>query len=91
MDGKFGSWQKSSHFSYKTVVGITDSGFVVKGFDGKEQTVVVNNDTQIIKGEEKVEKGVSIGDKVYVVGSLVEASMIKIFDTNASDIKKQLE
>ncbi len=80
MGKKFSSWKKSAYSSYKEVVKLTESGFVVKGADGEEQEVVVSQDTVILKGEAKIGNTVSVGDKVYVTGSLVEASMVKIFD-----------
>jgi len=88
MEGKFSSWKKVFYSSYQEVVKLTESGFVAKGGDGKEQVVVITEDTKIIKGGETTEEGVSVGDKVYVTGSLVEASMVKIFDHNAKELKK---
>ena len=91
MVGKFSNWKKSSYASYQEVVELTESGFIVKDGDGNEQVVVITEDTKIIKGKEDVENGVSVGDKVYVMGSLVEASMIKILDPDASEFKKLLK
>lgn len=88
MGKNLSSFKKSSYFSYYEVIELTDSGFIVKGSDGKEQTVVISEDTVIIKGEEKTGNTVSVGDKVYIVGSLVEASMVKILDPNAKEFKK---
>ena len=91
MVGKFSHWKKSPYASYQEVVKLTESGFIVKDGDGNEQVVVITEDTEIIKGEEEVEDGVSVGDKVYVMGSLVEASMIKILDSDAKEFKKLLK
>lgn len=88
MGGKFISLKKSAYSSYQEVVKLTESGFVVKDSGGTEQTVVVNEDTVIIKGKEKLENGVSVGDKVYVAGPLIEASMVKILDFDAVKLKK---
>ena len=93
MVGKFSAWKKSAYSSYKEVVKLTESGFVVKDSDNKEQTIVISEDTVIIKGIEKTGNEVSVGDKVYVVGSSnesgqVEASMVKILDPDAKEFKK---
>ena len=96
MVGKFISWKKSAYSSYQEVVEITESGFVVKDSDGKEQAVVIGEDTIIMKGMEKSKDGVIIGDKVYVAGSFgedgqIEASMVKILDPNAKEFKTRLK
>lgn len=86
--GKLGGWGKTSHSAFKVVVKLTDSGFVVKGSDGEEQEVITNEDTVIIKGAVKTGNTVSVGDKVYITGSIAEASMVKIFDFEAVRFKK---
>lgn len=82
--------KKSAYNSYKVVTELTDSGFVVKGIKGDMLTVVVNEDTKIIKGDEAGE--VSEGDKVYVTGELDEAgqlkaSLVKIYDMDVKKLK----
>ncbi len=91
INGKFGGWKKSSHFSYKEVIRLIDSGFVVISSGGKEQTVYVNDNTVIIEGNQKGD--VSLGDNLYVIGDSQEngdiiASMIKILDLDTKKFRK---
>jgi len=93
MGGKLGIWKKSSFLSYQAVVSLTESGFVAKGSDGEEQTVVITEDTKIIKGKGETENGVSVGDKVYVDGSSDEggqvvADTVKIYGPSLIEFKK---
>lgn len=88
MDGKFSALKKSGFMNYKVVTELTDSGFVVKDIKGEEQTIITNADTVIYKGSEKEGNKVSVGDKVYVQGSTIEASMIKIYDASVKEFKK---
>ena len=91
ISGKFNGWKKAPHFSYKEVVRLIDSGFVVISTGGKEQTVYVNDDTVIIEGNQK--GNISLGDNLYVVGDLQEngdiiAGMIKILDLDTKKFGK---
>ena len=91
INGKFSGWKKSSHFSYKKVIRLIDSGFVVISSGGKEQIVYINDDTIIIEGYKKGK--VSMGDNLYVIGDLQEngdiiASMVKILDLDTKKFGK---
>lgn len=105
MGNKFSSLKKSAYFNktayfnksaystYKGVVKLTDTGFVTKDADGNIEEVVINEETKIISGKEAADRGVSVGDKVYIEGSVngegqVEASLIKIYDAVLSEVKK---
>jgi hypothetical protein len=87
MGDKLSGLKKSGFADYKVVTELTDSGFIVKDAKGNEQTVQVNEDTVIYKGGEKG-GAVSVGNKVYVEGSAVEASTVKIYDAGAKEFKK---
>jgi len=91
INGKFSGWKKSSHFSYKKVIKLIDSGFVVISSGGKEQTVYINDNTVIIEGYKK--GNVSVSDSLYVIGDLQEngdilASMVKILDLDTKKFGK---
>ncbi len=91
ISGKFSGWKKSAYFSYKEVIKLIDSGFIVISSKGKEQTVYINDNTVIIEGYKKGK--VSIGDNLYVIGDLQEngdiiASMIKILDLETKKFGK---
>ena len=81
------SLKKSAYSEYMLVTELTDTGFVAKDDKGELKTIVVNEDTKIIKGKEAAENKVSVGDKVYVEGSSIEASLVKIYDAGA-ELKK---
>ena len=90
---KFDYIKKSAYSNYKGVSELTETGFVAIDGYGKEQVVVITEDTKIIKGKETAEAEVSVGDKVYVDGETDEsgqvvAELIKIYDPALKEYKK---
>ena len=85
---KSGDWKKSLHANFKVVTEITDTGYIVKDSKGEMQTITTSSDTEVYKGEEKDGVVINVGDKVYVVGSVIEASMIKVYSDSDGKFKK---
>src|SRR3989304_8300495 len=89
--GFLGDWQRfpagdfiGGHGAFGEIIEMSGDGFVMRGRENAEKIVVINDATTILRGREKYTGGLSVGDRVVVIGSpndrgQIEAKLIRIF------------
>lgn len=89
--GFFGDWRRfpagdfiGGHGAFGEIIELNDSGFVIRGRADVEKIVVITEDTAIKKGQETIEDGLQVGDRVTIIGSpneegQIEAKLIRLF------------
>ncbi|MBU4375303.1 hypothetical protein KKH38_02245 [Patescibacteria group bacterium] len=98
--GFFGDWRSAppipgdfieGHGAFGEIIEIKEDGFAVKGRGDVEKAIKITEDTVIKNGMETIEDGLSVGDRVVIIGSpnedgQIEAKLIRTF--NGEDAAK---
>ncbi|MCH7598089.1 hypothetical protein IID27_03595 [Patescibacteria group bacterium] len=96
--GFVGDWRKfpagdfiGGHGAFGEVIELNDSGFIIKGREDVEKIIVITEETIIKKGQETIQNGLTIGDRVTIIGSpneegQIEARFIRAFSKDETQI-----
>ena len=85
--------RRKSYYSGE-IIEITNGNLIIRGRGGIQETIAIERDTLIKKGEETVKDGLEIGDRVIVVGlpnesGQIEAKLIRILEGNETKNMKR--
>lgn len=85
MDGKL---FRSGHGVAGQILSIREGSIIVSSPEGQENSIVISDDTVIMKGGEKVTSGdLGSGDRIVVLGrpgddGVIQADLVRVFDAD---------